>query len=309
MKLSVVIPTHNRRDQVIAAVDSALNQTHAVDEVIVVDDCSTDDTVEHVSASFRNDARVRILALPVNGGACVARNKGIEAAHGDWIAFLDSDDLWDAEKIQAQLDELGRNAQAIACFCGMTAYRDGKALYELVPPAPFQESDLWIKNTLGSTSNAVVRADVLKSIGGFDPALPSCQDWDLFLRIAAAGPISTVPRSLVRYSEGNHVRISNSQSKVLAGHKAIFARILPRISESERRSDVAAEHALFPAELAFHVEGRRMIGLLKGLRAVVITPRAASFKRFLQLVAAAAWQIKSSTLSPIKRLMHAQRDA
>lgn len=271
--VSVVIPTHNRRNQVAEAVASALAQTMSPREVLVIDDCSTDDTIDHLRSTFGTDTRVRVISQPVNAGACVARNAGIAAANGDWIAFLDSDDLWEPGKLKAQMNALSEASGYVASFCGMTAYRNGAALHDLVPPEPFDVSKLFVFNSLGSTSAAIVRADVLRAIGGFDPGMPSCQDWDLYLRVASTGPVSIVARSLVLYNEGDHARISNSQGKVRAGHLAMFARIQQLISDPATRLSVKDAHAFKLAILDMKSNDRLTTRLRIGARTVVRHPR------------------------------------
>ena len=301
MKVSVVIPTYNRRDQVIAAIRSALDQSFPVHEVIVVDDCSSDDTIRHVASTFAGDSRVRPMMMVTNRGACYARNAGVEAAEGEWIAFLDSDDLWDPEKLSLQMAEIERNPSAIACFCGMTAYRDDRVSYVMTPPAPFAESDLYVRNTLGSTSNAVIRADALRAIGGFDPKMPSCQDWDLYLRVAGYGAIATVPYPLVRYSEGRHARISNTQTKVVAGHQEMFARILQRVSDPGRKLELAAEHAFLLVNIRIKLHGRVFSGVGLGALAFAQHPRLISFGLFRQTLFTIAWELKQRLLERRRR--------
>ena len=112
-KVSVVIPTYNRADKVSATVESVLAQTFSDLEVIVVDDGSSDDTEQVLRQAFGD--RIRYYAQ-VNQGVSVARNKGIEEARGEWIAFLDSDDLWEKDKLEWQfkaLDQFGRSAPAV----------------------------------------------------------------------------------------------------------------------------------------------------------------------------------------------------
>src|SRR5271156_960674 len=102
-KVSVIIPTYNRADKVGKTIESALAQTFTDLEVIVIDDGSSDDTGRVLSEVFGD--RIRYFAQ-TNQGASIARNNGIEAARGEWIAFLDSDDLWEKDKLELQLQAL-----------------------------------------------------------------------------------------------------------------------------------------------------------------------------------------------------------
>src|SRR5664280_1650862 len=114
-KVSVVIPTYNRLAYLREALDSVLAQTRAADEILVVDDGSTDGTEAAISAL---PAPVRYLRQQ-NAGPAAARNHGLREAKGDWIAFLDSDDLWVPEKLEAQMDFLERNPAVELLFAHM----------------------------------------------------------------------------------------------------------------------------------------------------------------------------------------------
>ena len=114
MKISTVIPTYNRRDHVLRAIKSVLAQTVAVDEIIVVDDGSTDGTAEAIGSRYGSSVR---LFRQKNGGVAAARNRGIREARGEWIALLDSDDIWLPTKIERQftaVDKFGRECRV--CF-------------------------------------------------------------------------------------------------------------------------------------------------------------------------------------------------
>src|SRR5262245_40987394 len=102
--ISVIIPLYNRRAEIGRALRSALRQSRAPDEIVVVDDASGDGSAEAVAAL--GEGRIRLLRHERNQGAAAARNTGIAAAVGDWIALLDSDDEWESEKLARQLDAL-----------------------------------------------------------------------------------------------------------------------------------------------------------------------------------------------------------
>ncbi|MCD7804505.1 MAG: glycosyltransferase [Oscillospiraceae bacterium] len=112
--ISVIIPTYNRSETIERSIRSVLNQTYSDLECIVVDDGSTDNTAEVVQSI--NDGRVRYYRLEHNSGACAARNKGIELAVGEYIAFQDSDDVWREHKLETQIEVLNKSS-ADVCFC------------------------------------------------------------------------------------------------------------------------------------------------------------------------------------------------
>mgnify|MGYP005748952649 CR=1 FL=1 len=103
IKVSIITPSHNCASFISETIQSVLNQSFSDWEMIIVDDCSTDDSVEVIQSFVERDSRIKLIRLPENSGAAVARNRGIEAAQGRYIAFLDSDDLWVPDKLEKQL--------------------------------------------------------------------------------------------------------------------------------------------------------------------------------------------------------------
>jgi len=196
--VSVIIPTYNRAHLVGRAIRSVLNQTYQDFEIIVVDDGSTDNT-EEVVKSF-NDPRIRYIRHEKNRGGSAARNTGIRAARGEYIAFLDSDDEWLPTKLEKQI-ELLETAPAIgAVYSGYVVIQEGRPL-ELYRPkrAGNLYPDLLIYNFTGPCSTYVIRRECLKAVGYFDVNLPSHQDYDLWIRISKRYSIGYVPDILVRW--------------------------------------------------------------------------------------------------------------
>ena len=193
--VSVVIPTFNYGRFVASAIQSALDQTFRDFEIVVVDDGSTDDTTEIVS---RFGAAVRYIYQP-NRGLSAARNRGIQAARGEWIGFLDADDLWLPTKLERQLSVLNGTAGGRVVVHSNYAIldEDGGIQLKWSQPGlnnPFPESlrselsvrDFVFKNWVGVLT-ALVRRHEVESIGGFDNELRGAEDWDLWLRLALAG--------------------------------------------------------------------------------------------------------------------------
>ncbi|MEP6953156.1 MAG: glycosyltransferase family A protein [Solirubrobacteraceae bacterium] len=199
-EVTVVLPTHNRADLVGEVVASALGQREVAVEVIVVDDASDDDTARRLSAI--GDPRLRVLRNETNLGVSGARNRGIEAARGLWIAFLDDDDLWAPNKLRTQLDAAGGVAAALVYTAALAVDEHRRVRRTL--PAPDDQTiraELLGGNRIGSPSCAMVRADALRRVGGFDPELSILADWDLWLRLLAIGPAAACPEPLVAYTE------------------------------------------------------------------------------------------------------------
>ena len=285
-RVSVVIPSYNRSADVIRAVASVVAQTHPAHEVIVVDDCSTDDSVDRLRREFGGRTGFHILSTGRRAGACAARNVGIAASEGCWVAFLDSDDLWDPDKLECQLAAL-RGADAVAAFTGSRAERNGKIIYERRPVAYPKHRNLVFGNSLGTTSTAMVSRRTLLQVGGFDPAFPSCQDWDLYFRVMSKGDAVAVPEPKVTYNENDHDRISTSYEKVKAGHDLMFQRIIGIVNPPTAAA-ATARYEITMAEIAARF-GMPVQAILQGAKVVVRRPRAGVARSYLSLV---GWQVR-----------------
>lgn len=238
--ISVVIPTFNRARQVQVALKSVLTQTYPEYEAIVVDDGSTDGTADALTEAIRlqgsNGKRVRYIFQP-NQGQSVARNKGIEKACGEWIAFLDSDDVWLPEKLEWQVRAIEHfQGNCRACITDARLVDDfGK------DTTVFRESGRYCQETLGMDAEAagglvtsrepfwlstlLVRADVGKQVGWFDPQIGYAEDHDFFFRLSlttpfcyANKPLTQIDRSkspqgsICRPWDKAEVRLRGSQS-------------------------------------------------------------------------------------------------
>jgi hypothetical protein len=191
-RLSVVIPAFNAATTIRSAVRSTLSQTVPVLEVIVVDDGSTDATAEVVSGI--DDSRVRLVAQ-ANGGPSAARNAGIAEARGEWVAFLDSDDLWLPRYVETATAALAAApnpgfayTDAYVFDAGRGQVKQGSAMDAIDPPPPDRASFLaaLLRRNFVFTS-ATVPARVLSALGGYDESLPLSEEYDLWLRILVAG--------------------------------------------------------------------------------------------------------------------------
>jgi len=215
--VSVVIPTYNRRETVTRAVDSALDQTLTDREVIVVDDASTDGTVEALDR-YADDPRVRVLAHETNRGGSAARNTGIEAARGQYVAFLDSDDVFHPEKLARQVDCLAsRGASWVAAYCDFERVRTGptarlRALVSACLPDRetvgveggeelVAESLLLDGFSTGGASTLLVRRETLAEMSGFDASFDRQQDWEFRNRLVRHGKLAFVAETLVTKHE------------------------------------------------------------------------------------------------------------
>jgi glycosyltransferase involved in cell wall biosynthesis len=198
--VSVIIPTFNRARKVVRAVSSVLYQTFGDYEIIVVDDGSTDDTIEAL-APVR--AHIQYISHPNNLGVSVARNTGIQASRSPLIAFLDSDDYWLPDKLTVQVDFFRTLPAASACQTEEIWIRNGRRINprkkHLKPSGDIFEPSL--KLCLVSPSAVMLKRSLLNEVGLFDPDLPACEDYDLWLRISCLHPIYLIEQPLV-FKEG-----------------------------------------------------------------------------------------------------------
>ena len=199
-KISIIIPSYNNAKYLREAVGSALKQTYKNIEVIIIDDGSTDNSRE-VAESFR-DPRI-IYLWQENEGPAGARNKGIEKTKGEYVAFLDSDDLWEKDKLKKQLDFMEKNPET-----GMlgTASRemtdDGKIRgREVFPEENKILQKILIRYNPFIQSSVMARREVFKRVGLYDRRFRESEDYELWLRIAADYKIGNLkePLTIKRY--------------------------------------------------------------------------------------------------------------
>jgi glycosyltransferase involved in cell wall biosynthesis len=209
-EVTVVIPTHDRWPFLSTlALPSALGQKGVQHEVIVVDDGSSDETPARLVEI--EDPRLRVVRHERPLGKSAARNAGIAAARGKWIAFLDDDDAWAPNKLRAQLDA-AQAAGASFVYSGAIVVREGDCIMYGTPTPEPEElgSRLRAHSSIpGGCSNVMARTELVRRLGGFDEGLAMLQDWDLWLRLAQAAKSARCPEVLVActaHSSNTYVR-------------------------------------------------------------------------------------------------------
>jgi cellulose synthase/poly-beta-1,6-N-acetylglucosamine synthase-like glycosyltransferase len=254
--VSVVIPVRNGADYVMDACLSALGQVGVGVEVLVVENGSTDDTVARV-ASLRDD-RLRLFRQ-AQAGVSVARNRGIEEARADWVAFLDADDRWRPEKLRRQLDAAG-SADLLFCDCVLVAGdRARESTFLDVNPPPAADApllpELLERPNFIPLSSVVVRRSALQSVGGFRPRRSHSEDWDLWVRLALAGCTwSCLAEPLVEYTV-NPQGASRDNRSIFAGEVQTLTDAMPDLQR--RGLAEAARRRIRAAELLSVVYGRQ----------------------------------------------------
>lgn len=208
--VSVIIPTYNRGWIVRDAIDSALGQTYADFELVVVDDGSTDRTPQILDAYGE---RLRVIRQ-TNRGVSAARNRGIGASSGPLIALLDSDDIWLPGKLSVQVDFFKKNPAALICQTEEIWIRNG---LRVNPGKRHRKSSGMIferslELCLVSPSAVMFRRTLLEKVGLFDESLPACEDYDLWLRVGCRFPVHLIDKPLTIKRGGHEDQLSRRPS-------------------------------------------------------------------------------------------------
>ncbi|MBI4349040.1 MAG: glycosyltransferase [Elusimicrobia bacterium] len=227
--VSVVIPNHDYGRYVGQAIDSVLAQTYAPIEVIVVDNGSTDGSLDVLR---RYDGRCRVVAQP-DLGQSAARNRGIEEAAGSFIAFLDADDAWRPQKLERQIERFGRDSGIGLVYCSLqmtdaTLRPTGEKVRAAFRGDVLDAFARWPGRAIvvGGESSAVVRRTALDAVGRFDTGLSISGGWDLWRRIATRYLVELVDEPLVLYRQhgaGLHRRLAAYEADVRAASVRMFA--------------------------------------------------------------------------------------
>lgn len=206
--VSVVIPTHNRASLLPRALRSVLEQTRIPDEVVVVDDGSTDNTTSVVEEEF---PEVRLLSQE-NRGVSAARNRGIMTTSGDWVAFLDSDDEWAPEKLERQLAALRLRSEFQVCHTDEIWIRNGRRVNPRRKHAKYggRIFRYCLPLCAMSPSSVLIHRSVFERVGLFDEALPACEDYELWLRICSRFPVLYLDELLVVKYGGHPDQLSRN---------------------------------------------------------------------------------------------------
>jgi glycosyltransferase involved in cell wall biosynthesis len=262
--ISVIIPAFNYARYLREAIDSVFAQTYPALEVIVVDDGSTDDTPA-VLAAYGD--RIRAIRQQ-NHGVSAARNTGINAARGEYIAFLDADDVWRPAKLEAQMARFDADPHLGLVYCGAESFnaegqtipvwRNGVQGRVAINMLRFD------RDVTGAPSNVVTPRRVAEEIGGFDTRMKVSEDWDFFYRVATRYEIGFASGALMRYRihrGGTHRNIPEMEKGMLLALSKAFASSDPAV-QSVRNLSYGRLHRILagcyfeirqPSRFAWHV--------------------------------------------------------
>lgn len=247
-RVSVIIPTYNRAALVQEAVASVLAQTYRDFELLVVDDGSTDGTL---AALAPWDGEVRVLSRPSRGGVSAARNTGIAGARGEWLAFLDADDLWLPEKLARQMAFMEAKPRLLLSQTEEIWVRRG---VKVNPPRTHAKAggDIFLRSLercLVSPSAALLHRRLLDDHGVFDEELPAAEDYDLWLRLSWRYEVGLLPEPLIIKRGGHADQLSRQWGldrwRIRALQKILAEPDLPEPHRRAARRTLARKCAIY----------------------------------------------------------------
>lgn len=229
--VSVVITTYKRNvEDIVPSIDSVRYQTYKNIELIVVDDSPESfEGRNNVSTFFSDltDERVKYIQHEKNMGACVARNTGLANSCGEYIAFLDDDDIWLPNKVEMQLKKFVDEKVGLVYCDAVIIDANGSIRKWFGRNKPIRGKvydQLMCSNFIGSTSFPMMRRSVIEDVGGFDPEMEASQDWDTWIRITKHCEVDYVNEALVKYIIHPGERISNSAEKRIRALKRLNSK-------------------------------------------------------------------------------------
>jgi glycosyltransferase involved in cell wall biosynthesis len=238
--ISVIIPTYNYDRFLREAIDSVLAQTYPAQEIIVVDDGSTDDT-PRILAEYGD--RIRVIRQD-NLGVSAARNTGIAAARGEWVAFLDSDDVWRPRKLECDVARIAADPDLGMVHCGAEQFDNtGKTLFVFLGGL-----EGWVAPDLlrldreviaAPGSGLTVRKTAAEEAGGYDTRIECAEDWDFCYRIACRHRAGFIPEVLARYrlhGSGRHLNIRKMEDGMLLALEKAFQSSDPAVQAMRKQT-------------------------------------------------------------------------
>jgi len=246
--VSVVIPLHNGGETIERTLKTVLAQSWGCIEVVVVDDGSTDEGPGRMARVAAQDSRVRLLQQP-NGGVAAARNHGASVARGDFLAFVDADDLWSPEKLELQMAAMREGGEGVGLVYTWSALIDAQDRIYSTEHQPQAEGwvlrDLCRGNFVGNGSSPLLRRAAFEAVGGYDASLRArgaqgCEDLMIYLRVAELYEFRVVRRFLTGYRvthnnmSSDALRMLRSCELTLAGFRERYPQYAPEFAAHSR---------------------------------------------------------------------------
>lgn len=223
--ITVIIPFYNRRSTLARALTSVYQQTYLPQEVIVIDDASTDDGAALVDEMF---PQATLMRFDENQGVSAARNRGIQQASGQWLAFLDSDDEWLPTKLAEQISIAQTQPQYKTIHSDEIWIRNGVRVNQMNKHQKYggEIFEHCLPLCVISPSAVMIHRDVFADVGLFDTALPACEDYDMWLRVCAKYPVYFIDQPLIKKYGGHADQLSRKywgmdRFRVQALHKLL----------------------------------------------------------------------------------------
>jgi glycosyltransferase involved in cell wall biosynthesis len=259
--VSIILPTYNRAYVIDKAIISILNQTYKNFELIVVDDCSTDNTRDIIEKYLRADNRVRYIRNDKNLGPAGARNIGIESAIGEFIAFQDDDDEWFPYKLEKQVDLLCSLPETFAIvysgFYKIVGREKNYIPSRSIHPREGNIHDSLLKGNFVDTPSVLVRKSALLNVGFFDENLPILEDWELAIRLSKRYQFKLIDEPLfISHDTPNSV---NKQSG--AKFAGTLEYIIEKYIDDFSKNKEALGDTYFSCGKAYIMDGKRDVGL------------------------------------------------
>lgn len=252
MKVSVIIPTYDRKHTLTRAIESVLNQTYQLYEIIVVDDCSKDGTFDWVQTRYPFINLIRLSSANPPRGVSYARNQGIKMAKYDWLALLDSDDEWLPQKLERQIQLITDKSNSLFCHTNEIWIRNGIRVNQM---KKHQKYGGYIFNKCLdicriSPSSSLFHKSVLDEVGNFDEKLKVCEDYDLWLRISAKYDILFLDEALIKKYGGHNDQLSKinggiEQYRIIALENIMSSGMLKKRQFNKARDSLLKKYYIY----------------------------------------------------------------
>jgi len=225
--ISIIIPAYNAERTILETIKSVQQQTFSDFELIVINDGSRDRTLKILEDV--KDERITVFSYE-NAGVSIARNRGITHATGDFISFIDADDLWTPDKLELQIAALQQYPEAGVAYSWTNLIDEKGEFLHAGEPIDFTGNvykELLVRNFIYSGSNPLIRRQVIESVG-FDDTLTHGEDWEFYLRLAAKSPFVVVPKPQILYRQ----TLKSASSKVEVTEKEVLKAIEKAFSKA-----------------------------------------------------------------------------